>query len=120
MAVKPGEHSKRGLEVLYSLMNHRDTLRVVYVKKVSDSLEVLHELKTYYEAELKANGPADSEFLMIAGDSYATVVDAVLDQINGPQGPDFFALAPHAQLRISSVSEDIIARSRTSIILCKV
>ena len=119
MAVKSGEHSKRGLDILLRLVGPRDSLRVLHVNQSSEGCEVLQELQEYYTEELKELGPADSEFLLVPGEGYSTVQDAILDQVNGPQSPDFFALAPRARMKMGVVAEELIAKARTSVVLCK-
>lgn len=123
MAVNYSEQSKRGLDILLRLVSSRDTLELIYIQKPEVSTEKYHQIKHYFEEELRRYGPQDSRFLKISIDHTQNVADTILDYVNNTNRiPDFFALCPRAAVvnqAHSKLTEKLIKEINTSIILCK-
>lgn len=120
MAVNFSDCSKRGLDVLLQLIRPRDTLTLIFICKPNVEKEQLTRLRTYYETELHHNAPINSVFVPIFVPENINIGEAIVDHINGPHTPDFFALAPRAQANVfSPVTEYVINYARCNIVLCK-
>ena len=126
MAVDDSEQSKRGFDILLTLLAPKDTLRVVHVCNKNDATQYVDEggestiakIKTYYENELDVVGPVDSSVIMLAVEGGVTAVNCLIDYVNS-ENPDFLALAPRAQLQNTSFTEQVMYRVYSAIILCK-
>jgi hypothetical protein len=92
----------------------------VFICKPDVDQNALATLRSYYEDELHHNAPVDSAFVPIFVPTDTSVAEAIVDFINGPHSPDYFALAPRAQANVlSPVTEFVINYARCNIVLCK-
>lgn len=126
MAVDDSEQSKRGLDILLTLLTPKDILRIVHVCGAGDSTKFMDEggentiekIKTYYEDEIDIIGPVDSKVVMLAVEGGVSQVNTLIEYVNNEQ-PDFLALAPRAQVQNTSFTEQVMYRVYSGIILCK-
>jgi nucleotide-binding universal stress UspA family protein len=116
------QKSKEALDILLTLVMPRDTLIVVNVVPATPDLETsaaCEATRLYFEAELLRAGPVNSRFNTISRESGQSLVDCLLTYVNDEVNPDFFVIAPRAKKQIASITEEVIMRSQSSIILCK-
>jgi hypothetical protein len=115
------EASKKGLDILLTLVSPRDTLRVIFVRHASDSTEeIADSLYYYYSNELTENGPVDSAFQIMDVPDERSVAETVVEFVNGPHMPDFLAIAPRPHVNgLSTSTEYIVENSAVSVILCR-
>jgi len=126
MAVDDSEQSKRGLDILLTLLTPKDILRIVHVCGAADNTKFMDEqgentiekIKTYYEDEIDVIGPVDSKVIMLAVEGGVSQVNTLIEYVNNEQ-PDFLALAPRAQLQHTSFTEQVMYKVYSGIILCK-
>lgn len=143
IAVDGSEHSRNGFDIALALVNPRDTLRCVTVKrdaeaskpatehKLNGSMddkvfqELTHQIKSspeaiaeYYTAEMQSYGPADSEFVTLTCSAKQTVAECLVEYSDSVRA-DFFAVSPRARPMLTSVTEYIIVAAKANIILCK-
>ena len=126
MAVDDSEQSKRGFDILLTLLTPKDILRIVHVCGGADNTKFMDEqgentiekIKTYYEGEIDVIGPVDSKVVMLAVEGGVSQVNTLIEYVNNEQ-PDFLALAPRAQLNNTSFTEQVMYRVYCGIILCK-
>ena len=131
-AVDFSSTSKKGLDILLSLVTPRDTLRLIYIRHTSaaaakqddsaaDTDAINNKEYYYYDNELQENGPVDSAFTYIDVPEEVSVFEAIVDHVSGPHMPDFLAIAPRALAEegINANTEYIIAHAPMSVILCK-
>jgi hypothetical protein len=130
LAVNSSEQSKRGLDILLSLVASRDILELIYIQKPGVSVEKIAVMQSYYEEELRRYGPPESRFLKLSIAHQQTVAETMIDYVNNGYAsssqlskvPDFFALSPRVSLinqAHSKLTESLIYGIQTSIILCK-
>lgn len=115
------EESKKGLDILLTLVSPRDSLRVIFVRHTSDRTDDIADSQYYYFSnELTENGPTDSAFQILDVPDEITIAEAVVEHVNGPHLPDFLAIAPRAHVDgLSSSTEYIMEHSAVSVILCR-
>lgn len=127
MAVDDSEQSKKGFDILLTLLTPKDKLKVVHICGASDATPYVDELgenmiakiKSYYEDEIDVMGPIDSEVVMLPIENGHTSSSTLIEYVNNQEQPDFLALAPRAQLQNTSFTEQIMFKVYCSIILCK-
>mmetsp|Transcript_3619 Transcript_3619/g.5618 ORF Transcript_3619/g.5618 Transcript_3619/m.5618 type:complete len:399 (-) Transcript_3619:280-1476(-) len=121
MAVNFSECSRQGLETVRRLIQPRDSLVLLFVVRPHVDPEKAVKIEEYYQEDLQKYGPVDSKFVAIHIDTHHTVESTIIDFVNGPQRPDFIALAPRAKpsREHSAITEYVIINSRASVILCK-
>jgi hypothetical protein len=86
MAVNETEVSKKGLQVLFTLIHPNDSLELIYVFRERSSgccetfdcygEDTLREVKTYYEKQLLSFGPIKNAFTVLHTNSLGTLVGA--------------------------------------------
>lgn len=116
------QKSKEALDILLTLVMPRDTLIVVNVIPPTPDLETsaaCDATRAYFEGELMRAGPVNSRFHSIFRDNGQSLVDCLMAFVNEKIQPDFFVIAPRAKKQIASMTEDVIVRSQSSVILCK-
>jgi nucleotide-binding universal stress UspA family protein len=126
MAVDDSEQSKRGFDILLTLLAPKDTLIIVHVCCKSDATQFVDEsgeitiakIKTYYENEIDTLGPVDSKVVMLAVEGGTTPVNCLIDYVNN-ENHDFLDLAPRAQIQNTSFTESVMYKVYAAIILCK-
>lgn len=118
MAVNGTETSHRGLDILLRLVNPRDSVRCVYMTNPDEDPEETEPLKEYYDRELQEFGPVDSAFMTVEKPQGQALTKALADYVNNSDC-DFFAIAPRAKHRLSSVSEYVINHIKCNVMLCK-
>lgn len=121
MSVNASNTSKMGLDTLYTLLTPRDTLTVVHVLMESTDDRTLEATRRYYEEDLAENCPtANATFHCLVKPGAKPVADA-LDEYVNERKPSFFVLAPRARegAAFTSITEQMILRIHTNIILCK-
>jgi hypothetical protein len=79
-----------------------------------------HELKKDYMDTLAHSGPQHAKLdeIEVSVDSSQSIKESMVAYVNA-RNPDFFALAPRAQVQLTSVTEYVIANVNSSVILCK-
>jgi 23S rRNA pseudoU1915 N3-methylase RlmH len=119
MAVDESDCSKTGLDTLLLLLRPRDSLRIVHIVSRDAAHSRLEKIQEYYTQEGMLRCPAETTFvpLPLRG---CTMADVLCEYSNG-MNADFLCMAPRAlgQMRISSMTESIIAKANSNIILCK-
>lgn len=121
MCVNYSTSSKKGLDVLLQIVRPRDSLHLLFVEREQSDPSKIHTIQNYYEEELALAGPVNSLFIRMPMGSHQSVQDAIVDYVNGPQCPDYVALAPRALVdrSHSPITEHILTHCRANIILCK-
>lgn len=119
-AVNLSPQSKQGLDVLLQLVNSKDTLILLHMyDDAAGKPSYLQELKDYYDSELEAYGPADTEVRMVVKPRGEAVTQSIAEY-SDQEGCDFFAIAPRAKISISSITTYVVNHVDANIILCKV
>jgi hypothetical protein len=116
MAVDGSDYSNRGLDILLQLVNHRDTLNLVYFYNEDD--ENLDSIKHYYEHELELYGPERNSMIAIRRNHGEALTHTMADYVNDSDC-DFLALAPRAQEHTSSICNHMLNHVKCNIVLCK-
>lgn len=115
--------SKQGLDILLTIVNPRDDLTVLHVKdrdQEHTAVSIFEKTQRYYEEELQKSGPFNSRFMAIVQPAGKSLVDSIVDHVNDEIAPDFLVIAPRAQQSITSITEQLILKSKSNVILCKV
>lgn len=118
MAVNDTEVSKRGLDILLSLINPRDSLTLLHFAPADTRGSAAERMEAYYRTELEEFGPPDSKFQFIDRDRAIPVTHAVVEFVNDSDC-DLFAIAPRAKQDRSAVSDYILTNVLCSVLLCK-
>lgn len=120
------QKSRDGLDILLTLIMPRDTLIVLRVASNDMDGTILEfrqaaelEIKSYFEEELQRAGPVDSRYLAIERNAGESVADCIVNYSNNEINPDFLVIAPRAKKQMASITEEIIQKSVSSVILCK-
>lgn len=121
MAVDETMYSSRGLDLLFHLINPKDTLIVFHIlNKAEESHVQLTKIENNYEEKLMNFGPTFHQFRFIPQERGLGVADCIVAYVNQNQ-PDLFAIAPRARdsLTLSAITEYVLNQVRCSIVLCK-
>lgn len=121
LAVNETLRSRRGLDILKKLLNPRDILRMLYVSHRDTSHEVLNEIQSYYNNEIRYYLPPGSTLTIIpmAG---RMLPDVILQYANEIQC-DYIAVSPRPKCdrkaNSMSVTEQILLKSNCNVVICK-
>jgi nucleotide-binding universal stress UspA family protein len=122
-AVALTETSRKGLDILMTILGPKDDLLIVHVKESSELDHVvqteLEKAEQFYTSELHQFGPAKSRFLALDPTSGVSSVDRLADYVNDETEADFLVIAPRAAQTVTSLSESLILKCKTNVILCK-
>jgi hypothetical protein len=118
MAVDGSKYSDRGLDIILQMVKSRDSLVCFYVSSPDEDQEVVMSIKGHYEDELSDYAPVDSSFVLIEKERGVSLEDAIATYVND-QNPDFFAIAPRAQQRFTTLTSKLMVDVTCSIVLCK-
>jgi nucleotide-binding universal stress UspA family protein len=122
-AVALTETSRKGLDILLTLLGPRDDLLIIHAKESNDLDHVtqteLEKAEVFYMEELAQFGPVNSRFLSLNPVQGVSTVDRLTDYVNDETEADFLVIAPRAAQTVSSVSEAMILKCKTNVILCK-
>ena len=127
MAVDGSQRARDAFLVLSQscLLGSRDSLVVVHVEEIikDDDKEnnkfSLSDTKKYFEEALqKSNVPVDSKYVSLLNSDGKAVIDTLMDFVDEVD-PDFLCLAPAPLKTISSVTETVVVRTNSSVILFK-
>jgi len=119
MAVDGSARAKQGLAVLLTLVLAKDTVIIAHVEEVTDdsSEEGLVALRDYYEKQVDQYCPSQSQYIsLLTGDK--SVVDTLMEYVDEID-PDFLVVAPAPVKTTASVTEIVMARTTSNVILCK-
>jgi nucleotide-binding universal stress UspA family protein len=75
-------------------------------------------MRTHYQQDLDESGPFNSKFEIVEKDRGQSLTHAMADYANSSQC-DFFAIAPRAKRRLSSVSDYVVNHVHCNVILLK-
>lgn len=120
MAVDGTIYSNRGLDILFHLVNPKDTLIVFHICNDTESNEQITKITSYYEDELATSGPVSSQFILVEQERGIDLGTSIVNYVNDTN-PDLFALGPRARatLTLSPITEHVINNVNCSIIVCK-
>lgn len=122
IAVDGSPLSKRGFDVVITLINPRDKLRVINVynplKTGSGCEPPPEEIEEFYSNELKTIGPSDSKFKTLVKEGGVSLAEMLVEYANHNRA-DFFALSPRTRPELSAITEYVICNVNANVILCK-
>jgi hypothetical protein len=119
-AVNLSHQSKQGLDVLFQLINSKDTLILIHFYDDSNGDDsYFTEMRDYFHHELDTYGPADTDIRILPKPRGMAVTKTIAEYVN-EQGCDFFAIAPRAKISISSITTYIVNHVDANVILAKV
>lgn len=108
----------RGLSMISCLFQPGDTLILVNVHSTSASTKRPVSVEDYY-SELTTPLRSRIQVNHITAEREGgTVADCLLRVVNEDVHPDFVIVVPRARKHITSVTEEVILKSKSSIILC--
>ena len=119
MAVDASTRSKEGLSMLLTLISPKDNLIIVHVEELSqkEGESSSSETKDYYESEIKTWCPPGSKYMSFLPED-KTVSDRLLEYIDEID-PDFLVLAPSSLKTNTSVSDYLLTKTNSNVILFK-
>lgn len=120
IAVDGSPLSKRGFDMVFTLINPRDKVGVVHVinPRRSGGIPPPDDIEHYYEVELEKIGTADCKFRTLVSYENKSIGETIVDYVNDTQA-DFVSIAPRTRPDLSSVTEHVIAFANCNVILCK-
>lgn len=119
MSVDASLRAKRALTQLLVLIRPKDSLTIIHVeesKPTSDVITSPSETKAYYEKEIEDFCPVDTKYISLVGEG--SVVDLVSNKVD-ELDPDYLVLAPAASRNVSSVTETLMSKTSSNVILIK-
>jgi len=119
MAVDVKDVSKRGLDILLTIVNAKDTLLLVHFLPEGEHFnEEKIDMKEYYESELEHSGPAIHSFTFVTRAGEVPLTHAISSYVN-EANPHVFAIAPRAVREWGSITDYIVNHVSPSVLLCK-
>jgi hypothetical protein len=122
LAVDGSPLCKRGFDICLTLINPKDSLRIVNVynpRKTGTGCEPPpDEIEEFYNHEIESFGPYDSTFTTVTCPVGSSIASCLVEFSNSVGG-DFFILSPRTRRYMSATVEHVIAHCQASIILCK-
>jgi hypothetical protein len=118
-AVNNSEQSKKGLDILLTIVGPRDSLELVHMYDADSDDAYVQPLKKYFDDELFRYGPVDSKITIFRKDHGKIFTTCICEYVE-ERVPDFFAIAPRAKQGISSVSNHVVNHITANIVLCKI
>ena len=118
LCVDDSDLSRRGLDILLRLVNPRDSIACVHFTSRESDHQRSESLRRSYEEDLEMYGPLQSSFQLVEKPMGKPLTHAIADFVNDSDC-DFFAIAPRARHRLSSISEYVVNHVACSVILCK-
>jgi hypothetical protein len=122
LAVDGSPLCKRGFDICLTLINPKDSLRIVNVynpRKTGTGCEPPpDEIEEFYNHEIESFGPYDSTFTTVTCPVGSSIASCLVEFSNNVGG-DFFILSPRTRRYMSATVEHVIAHCQASIILCK-
>jgi hypothetical protein len=120
-------HSQTGLEILLAIVGARDTIVCLHLHKQitqmdHEEMEAMGTTKKYFAEELSRYAPEGSKFEAqeLSSEMDMTTSKQMVQIADEDIAPDFLVLCPHAESKITSVTEDVVKNTYCNIILCKV
>jgi hypothetical protein len=124
IAVDSSSSCKAGFRLLLTLIQSSDIIIVVHVTNANilDELSPHQELslKSYYETELSNNSIVNYTFQSLIKEAGMSLTDCLIQYVNIEIKPDYFVLIPRSKQNLSNITEDLIAKSDSSVILCTI
>lgn len=122
LAVDGSPLSKRGFDICLTLINPKDSLRIVNVynpRKTGTGCEPPpYEIEEFYNHEIESFGPYDSTFTTLTCPVGHSIGDCLVE-FSDNVGGDFLILSPRTRRYMSATVEHVIAHAKASIILVK-
>lgn len=122
LAVDGSPLCKRGFDICLTLINPKDSLRIVNVynpRKTGTGCEPPpDEIEEFYNHEIESFGPYDSTFTTVTCPVGSSIASCLVEFSNNVGG-DFFILSPRTRRYMSATVEYVISNCQASIILCK-
>lgn len=127
LAVNKSNASKLGLDILYTLIQPRDTLTVINI--YDDTMDELgntnhRAVHQYYRKELEENSPTvNSKFVSVMKSGNERTIDTLNNYLdNMEEYLDYFCIAPRLRedRTFSSLTDQVLLEVKANIILCKV
>jgi hypothetical protein len=122
LAVDGSPLCKRGFDICLSLINPKDSLRIVNVynpRKTGTGCEPPpYEIEEFYNHEIESFGPYDSTFTTLTC-PVGSSIGSSLVEFSNDIGGDFLILSPRTRSYLSATVEHVVTHCRASVILCK-
>lgn len=121
MAVDASLRAKRALAQLLLLVRPKDTLKIIHAQELEKPTDTAintspNETKAYYEREIEEVCPMNTEYISLVGEG--DVTDLIINKVD-ELDPDYLVLAPAATRVISSVTETLMSKTSSNVILIK-
>ena len=121
MAVDASLRAKKALTQLLPLVRPKDSLKIIHAEEVEKPTDTAintspFDTKAYYEKEIEEFCPVNTEYISLIGEGSATeLICNKVDELD----PDYLVLAPAAVRSISSVTETLMSKTSSNVILIK-
>jgi hypothetical protein len=112
------QRSRDSVNIFLLLVQANDALTILHVEEVDKSNESgLLDTKQFYEGVLKRINRSEGYVSLLSGDK--SVIDCISEYVDQAD-PDFLCLSPSQSRTVDSVTETLLVRTNSNVILYKI